>query len=334
MATNNQQIVPLAEDVQRAISGNVRDEQDAYYLMDRMESAAMDPTVALQAVTGMKVDSLVYEFRVGGATVSGITVKGAKALASRRGGFDVEAPIFTQETMIIEDRNGDLMDVPAVRAVVRVRDKQTDVTFVGTVVEPKVMVTRDGRQRIDSHADRKAASKAERNAILDHFTAVTDVIESFVAEARKKNEVFVSGEASAEAERVSQQIAIQKAKREAKRKAPIGKTESGIFRSFVEQTEADGGLTAGKLSADLLEFMGRQWPGLKLAEVPADASPVLYDWLNATRAKLGLEPVGITAAEKAFEEPASKPETGEDDDLDAQADEYFEGETKSDKLNI
>lgn len=309
MATNNQQIVPLAEDVQRAISGNVRDEQDAYYLMDRMESAAMDPTVALQAVTGMKLDSLVYEFKVGGSTVSGITVKGAKALASKRGSFEVYEPTIVRETMMIEDRDGNYIDIPAYRATVRVKDKQTDTTFVGTVVEPAVMVTRDGRQRLDSHADRKAIAKATRNAILDHFTAVTDVIEEFVAEAKRKHEVFVSGEASAEAERVSQQIAIQKAKREAKRKAPIGKTESGIFRSFVEQTEADGGLTAGKLSADLLEFMGRQWPGLKLAEVPADASPVLYDWLNATRAKLGLEPVGITAAEKAFDEPASKPET-------------------------
>lgn len=330
----NYQLVPAAEDLQRAASGNVRDETDAYYLMDRMESAAQDPTVALEAVTGMKLDSLVYEFKVGGTTVSGITVKGAKALASKRGGFDVLAPIVTKETMMIEDRNGDYIDIPAYRATVRVHDKQTDTTFVGTVVEPALMVTRDGRQRLDNMADRKAIAKATRNAILDHFTAVTDVIEDFVATARKNNEVFVSGEATAEAERVSQQITIQKAKREAKRRTPVGPVEAGIFGKQVTDTEAEANIEKGKLVNEFSNLLKRQWGDLKLADIPQDSLPALQDWLDNKRIKLGLAPLFKQPAEEVTEAPAKPQAEVPDDDLDAQADEYFEGETKSDKLNI
>jgi hypothetical protein len=307
-------MVPMTDELQRAIRGEARDVNDAYYLMDRLDSAAMDPTEALQAVTGMRIDALVYEFPVAGKTVSGISVKGAKALAARRGGFDVLEPTVTRETMVIEDRDGNLMDVPAYRAVVRVRDTRSDTTFLGVCVEQGVMVTKDGRQRLDNMADRKAISKATRNAILDHFTAVTDAIEAFVSEARKAGQVFVMGETSSEAERVSQAIAVNKAKRLARQKTPMGKTEAGLFRQRVEQTEAEGKLE--KLSGDLLEFMARQWPGLKLNEVPADASPILYDWLNGIRAKAGLAPVGETPglpavtetpAETLFDEAAAAP---------------------------
>jgi hypothetical protein len=276
-------MVPIG-DVQDAMR-SAEDESDLF----DMSSAAFDPVVALQAVTGMKVDSLLYKFPLQGKTVTGLTVKGAKALAARRGNIEVLEPTITNTTIQVETGDGQWVDVPGVRASVRVRDLKTATVFVGIACEPVVMVKRDGSQMLNRNADRVAIAKATRNGILDHFTGVTDAVEQFVVDAEKAGKVYVMGEASEQAEAASRQIAVQGAKRRAMRSQPIGKIGAAIVRKTLTAIEEQAGLKPGFLATDLGTYVQRQWPGLELSDIPAQDRPMLDAWLDEKRGELGLK---------------------------------------------
>jgi len=315
MASNA--MVPLAEDAHRALVGDIRDAHDAYRIMDSLETMAQDPTLALEAVAGMPLQSVCYEFRVAGTVVSGITVKGAKRLASARGGFEVLDPVVEQVTKTVSMADGTPDEVPAWKATVRVRDKRQDVTFVGICVEPAIMALKAGGTRVNEMAPQVAVSKATRNAILDHFVGVEDTIQRFIADARARNEVFVSGEADDAAQLVSDQIAAQRIKREARRQTPLGSMSANLFRAEVERTATEAGADVQKLTRDLMEFIARRWPGLKIAELPEIDKPALDDWLASKRRALGLDaptpepepmPTQVPAAA-----PVAAPETPRED---------------------
>jgi hypothetical protein len=308
MASNA--MVPLAEDAHRALVGDIRDAHDAYRIMDSLETMAQDPTLALEAVAGMPLQSVCYEFRVAGTVVSGITVKGAKRLASARGGFEVLDPVVEQVTKTVSMADGTPDEVPAWKATVRVRDKRQDVTFVGICVEPAIMALKAGGTRVNEMAPQVAVSKATRNAILDHFVGVEDSIQRFIAEARTRNEVFVSGEADDAAQLVSDQIAAQRIKREARRQTPLGSMSANLFRAEVERTATEAGADVQKLTRDLMEFIARRWPGLKIAELPEIDKPALDDWLASKRRALGLDaPTETPPTQVPAAAPEQAPET-------------------------
>jgi len=286
---SNGGLIPLEDDARRALSGDIKDVQDAYRIIDSLETLAQDPTLALEAVAGMPLDSVCYEFRVAGTVVSGITAKGAKRLMAARGGFEVLEPQVEPTTKTVSSADGTPQEVPAWKATVRVRDKRQDVTFVGICVEPAVMALKSGGTRVNEMAPQVAVAKATRNAILDHFVGVEDTIQRFIADARARNEVFVSGDVSAEAKAISEQIAAQRVKREARKQIPIGTTGANKFRSEVERTAREAGIEVQKLTRDLLEFIARRWPGMKIAEIPEIDRPALEDWLATKRKSLGLD---------------------------------------------
>ncbi len=283
-------------------------------LIDDLSSAALDPVVALQAVTGMRTDSVLYQFSMGGKPVVGFTVKGAKALAARRGGFEVHEPRVEDVVIPIEAGDGNWVDVPAVRATVRVTDKRNDTTFVASVTRPRIKVLKDGTHSIDQHTEANAVARATRNAILDHFAGVTDVVKNFVAQAQKDGKVYVIGDADPQAEEVSRAIATQQAKRKAMRSTPVGKMGAGLFRAKVEQAEQDGGVQAGVLVRDLAAYMQSRWPGLTLDQVPLSEMGTLEQWLSEKRQQLGLddeEPMELPATS---EQSAAEPTTDDEPD--------------------
>lgn len=287
MATD---IIPIG-DVQTAMR-----QQDEYGI-DDLADASMDPVVALEAVTGMRADSLLYQFKVGGTPVVGFTVKGAKTMASRRGGFEVHAPEIEYVSVPVEDGDGNWIDVPGVRATVRVTDKRNDNTFCAVVARPRVKILRDGSHSLDAHAEANAVSRATRNAIMDHFWGIADTVKNFVVEAQRQGKVYVVGTPDAQMEEVSRAQAVNSAKRRAMRTVPIGKIGCKVFEAAVRSTEADAGLGEGALNSDLAAFMATHWPGLKLAEVPATDTGVLGDWLVEKRRQLGLSVEGDEPAD-------------------------------------
>jgi hypothetical protein len=280
--------------------------------LDDLSGAAMDPVVALQAVTGMKAESLLYQFNVAGAPVVGFTVKGAKTLAARRGGFEVHEPRVEDVVIPVDTSDGTWVDVPAVRATVRVTDKRNDTTFVASVTRPRVKVLKDGSHRLDQHTEANAVARATRNAIMDHFSGVADVVKHFVVEAQKQGKVYVIGEADAQAEEVSRAISTQQARRKAMRSAPVGKMGAGLFRVKVEAAEQEGGIEKGRLVQDLVSFMKSRWGDLTLDQVPISDMGILEGWLQEKRMQLGLD-VDEQEAEEAVTEEADLAANAPDD---------------------
>ncbi len=310
MATD---IIPIG-DVQTAM----RQQDD--YTIDDLADAAMDPVVALEAVTGMRADSLLYQFKVGGAPVVGFTVKGAKTMASRRGGFEVHAPEIEYVQVPVEDSDGNWIDVPGVRATVRVTDKRNDNTFCAVVARPRVKILRDGSRKLDEHCEANAVSRATRNAIMDHFWGVADVVKNFVVESQKAGKVYVVGTPDAQMEEVSRQQAVNTAKRRAMRTTPLGNIGRDVFLAAVRSTALEAGLDPAAFKADLDAFQASHWPGLKLAEIPATDTGVLGDWLVNKRRQLGLPIEG--------EEQAADSEP--DDARETQVIDYETGEITND----
>jgi len=274
-------IVPI-DDVQNRL--RLREEDD----FDALADAAMDPVVALQAVTGMRANSVLYEFRIGDTPVVGFTVKGAKALASRRGGFEVH-PAQIEEVMVpVTDADGTWIDVPGVRATVRVTDKRNDNTFSASVARPRVKILRNGERKIDEHCEANAVARATRNAILDHFTGVTDTVMEFVKQARAEGNVYVMGDPDEKMEEVSRQQAVNRARRKAMHSTPLGNLGREVFLSELKELAKEAGLAPEALKPDLDAFQNAQWPGLKLSEIPASDKPLLDAWLLDKRRQLGL----------------------------------------------
>ncbi len=294
-------------------------------LIDDLSGAAMDPVIAMQAVTGMRADSALYQFPMDGKPVVGFTVKGAKALAARRGGFEVHEPRIEDVVIPIESGDGNWVDVPAVRATVRVTDKRSDTTFVSSVTRPRIKVLKNGDHRIDQHTEANAVARATRNAILDHFAGVTDVVQRFIQDCQKAGKVYVIGDADPQAEEVSRAIATQQAKRKAMRSTPVGKMGAGLFRAKVEAAEQEGGVQAGVLVRDLAAYMQSRWPGLTLDQVPLSEMGTLEGWLSEKRQQLGLDDDEQMALPEASEQSAAEP-TPADQPADDEPDQAHEPE--------
>ena len=291
MATDNklQRIDGVDADVERALTGIARDVGDAYHLMDRLESAAQDPTVALAAISGMKVDAAIYKFRVGSSgEVVGITHKGAKVLMSRRGDLDVLDAKVERTTVRVRNGEGEEEDVDAWSATVRVKDLRNNVTFLGQCTEPAVLIRKDGSRLIDDMADRKAVTKATRNAILDHFAGVEDYITQFVKERIAAGDAFVGGEPDAQAEEVSRQIAATATKRKAREQIPIGDSGAKRLVQRVADLESEAKLQPGALAGEFGKWRSARWPGLKTQEIPAREEPAIDEWFDTKRRALGL----------------------------------------------
>lgn len=291
------------QDVQQAMRGQ---EPDVVEAIDRLDSAAIDPVVAIEAVTGMRADSLLYKFPLQGKEVIGITVGGAKAMMSARGGFEVYRPEFEECEVPVANNDGDWVNVPGIRAIVRVHDKRQDVTFIGVAEEAAVMVKRDGTQRLNPMASRVAASKATRNAALDHFTRVQDVIEKFAAQAIADKRVYVMGESDAQAEEVSRALDVQRAKRTARGSMPTGTTWAEIMASNIKRTAEESNADPEKLTARFLAAVEKDWPGQRPHQIPASEKPKYEAWLDEMRRDLGLSP--IYARPEAPPEPDADPE--------------------------
>lgn len=278
MATD---IIPIGE-VQDSL--RIR-EEDAF---DALADAAMDPVVALQAVTGMRANSVLYQFSMGGSPVVGFTVKGAKALMARRGGFEVHEPVLENVMVPATDADGTWVDVPGVRATVRVTDKRNDNTFCASVARARVKILRNGDKKIDEHCEANAVARATRNAILDHFAGITDTVMEFVKQAQKDGKVYVMGAPDEQMEEVSRQQAVNRAKRKAMHSTPLGNLGREVFLSELRETAQEAGMAPEALKPDLDAFQNAQWPGLKLAEIPASDRPLLDAWLMDKRRQLGL----------------------------------------------
>jgi hypothetical protein len=314
-------IVPIS-DVQNKLRA------EDWERIDKLDSAAVDPVVALQAITGMQPNTLVYQFKVNGQNVVGLTVDAAKALAARRGDIEVMEPRIEPTTIQVETGNGDWMDVPAVRAYVRVKDLKTNTTFVGIGCQPTLLVKKDGSQRLDPMADRVAISKAVRNGILDHFTGIQDIITKFAQQAAAEGRAYIVPQADGEAEEVSRQIAIQKAKRQAMHSAPIGATGAAILTRRLKAMAQQAGMKDENfLVRELMQYVDSQWPGLKMADIGQHDQPKLEAWVQQKETQLGLddeegeadaeEAPGLPAAAEAADaggEPEDDPETETDDD--------------------
>ncbi len=281
MAATDNGIVPIS-DVQHKLCST--DEED----WGALDDAAMDPVVALQAVTGMRANSVLYQFSVGGSPVVGFTVKGAKALMARRGGFEVHEPVLENVMVPVTDADGTWVDVPGVRATVRVTDKRNDNTFCASVARARVKILKDGKRKIDEHCEANAVARATRNAILDHFCGVTDTVMEFVKQAQAQGQVYVLGEPDAQMEEVSRAQAINKARRKAMHSTPLGNLGREVFLSALRETASEAGLPPDAFKADLDAFQNKHWPGLKLAEIPANDKPMLDAWLADKRRQLGL----------------------------------------------
>jgi hypothetical protein len=190
------------------------------------------------------------------------------------------------------------------------------------VARPRVKILKDGSRRLDEHAEANTVSRATRNAIMDHFWGVADVVKNFVVESQKAGKVYVVGTPDAQMEEVSRQQAVNTAKRRAMRTTPLGNIGRDVFLAAVRSTALEAGLDPAAFKADLDAFQASHWPGLKLAEIPATDTGVLGDWLVNKRRQLGLPVEG--------EEQAVNSEPDDDAARDTQAIDYETGEITDD----
>jgi len=118
---------------------------------DFEEFERRDEEQILAEIQGRVIEEMVYSFRSGGRTVTGLSWVGVKEIARRYGQVDVD---------LVEIR-----DTPeAWVAVVKARDRERGTGILGVSTQAKVMDTREG-PRPDPFALQKAMSKAQRNAI-------------------------------------------------------------------------------------------------------------------------------------------------------------------------
>lgn len=134
----------------------------------RAAMARLDDEEITQACLGVVTKTWLYEFPIkskGGAsqTVTGISAAGAIQIARIRAaaGFPLKFPTDPRGEEIVQ--NG----VLGIRVIVTMRDARSGAEAVGMVFEPYLITERDGRERPNDFADRKALAKARRNAILD-----------------------------------------------------------------------------------------------------------------------------------------------------------------------
>ena len=111
-----------------------------------------DEEQILAEAQGHIIEEMFYKFPIDGKTVTGISWVGTKEIARRYGGIKMGVPQVT-----------DLGDQYA--CTVQATDVKNDVTLVGSSLQPKNMMLRNGEEKPDRFAYTKAVSKAQRNAI-------------------------------------------------------------------------------------------------------------------------------------------------------------------------
>jgi len=118
---------------------------------DFMELEKRDEAQILAEIQGNVIDEMIYSFKSGSRTVTGISWVGIKELARMYGKIDVEL-VKLEET-----------DTHYI-VIVKARDIERGNSMLGTSTQAKIMKTRDG-ETPDPFAVQKAMSKAQRNAI-------------------------------------------------------------------------------------------------------------------------------------------------------------------------
>jgi hypothetical protein len=143
---------------------------EAYTMLDEVMAQQIARDLA-----GIPVDVMVYQFPMDGKQVTGITAKGALALA-QLAATKGAARLSELEPPEPQD-GGDHW-----HSVVGVENLSTGQRFYGIADQPKEMELRDKSTRPDKFAKAKAYAKARRNAILAHFAAMEELIELFVGQ--------------------------------------------------------------------------------------------------------------------------------------------------------
>jgi len=119
---------------------------------DFLELEKRDEAQILAEIQGAVIEEMVYSFKSGGRTITGLSWVGVKEIARQYGHIDVEL-VDQQETP------------DAWIVTVKARDTENDTGILGVSIQPKMMQRRDGSPQPDPFALQKATSKAQRNAI-------------------------------------------------------------------------------------------------------------------------------------------------------------------------
>lgn len=120
-----------------------------------------DENQILAAAQGAFSEEWIYEFKVQGKTVKGISVTGAQELARIRAeqGFPIRMLLQELDHKVI---NG----VEGIRCVMLARDARSHAEFYATSFYPYRKKDKDGNWYEDNFPDRKALAVAQRNAVL------------------------------------------------------------------------------------------------------------------------------------------------------------------------
>lgn len=196
----------MAEDQVTAITPVVDEtgDIDAYAIMDGMDNMLLDPQNAARMVAGLRPDTLVYMVpQKGGQPIIGVSANGAQVLAVRCGRLETLPDVTITEVQIpvaVMEPGGTWGEevVQGVRAMVRVRDMRSGVTFLGIDDEPCYIMLKNGGKKPDPKASVKAVNKAERNALNKHFAALEEMVKKFAEEAIKQGKAFIVGEDGAD----------------------------------------------------------------------------------------------------------------------------------------
>jgi hypothetical protein len=141
------------------------------------EMEKRDEEQIIQEMRGQYIEEFVYQFRIGGRTVTGISWAGIKEVAYKFGGIQVEL------VELKETEN-------AYTVIVKAFDEKNNASRLGVSMQPKKMKLQSGEMVDDEFALQKAVSKAQRNAIrpLIPETMLKIYIEKFIEENRRAPE--------------------------------------------------------------------------------------------------------------------------------------------------
>jgi hypothetical protein len=141
------------------------------------EMEKRDEEQIIQEMRGQYIEEFVYQFKIGGRTVTGISWAGIKEVAYKFGGIQVEL------VELKETEN-------AYTVIVKAFDEKNNASRLGVSMQPKKMKLQSGEVVDDEFALQKAVSKAQRNAIrpLIPETMLKIYIEKFLEENRRAPE--------------------------------------------------------------------------------------------------------------------------------------------------
>lgn len=271
-----------------------------------------DPVEAAALLAGMDPRDALYSFKQGGSTIEGISVDGAFAMAAKIGGFEIHEPRFEEVTVRTQDGEGDWVETDYVRCTVRVTHTDRDGrrlpnTFVGVAEEPRVLARRDGTTTPNPHSGKVAQAKAERNALLRHLAKAEAGIKRLAHAAIEAGQVFMTGEATPEAEQASRATRTAQAQRRAKQSSPIGPKWVDLFGKAMRKTADESGADFDDIKTAFLRLSQLTYTGVPIKDQPSSQRAVYENWLNELRADHGLQPIYGQAAAAQEQEPEQAP---------------------------